>query len=215
MQGFLAKLEEEREDSSVEEFSREVAPAPLTFCFYAGSFRRPVGCIELALKVVFFVFYVVLHCWFCCVLQAAIMAAGWVDHEDLLFQQHSWAEPWLHVPLKVRRLMHLHQLPMLPCHIALLLIFFMILGLATAFFEATSNALQQTQRWTNRFYASFVLADIVQDGLKTSSMMSKITSLVFFSNQLAGDMPVGLKHQARLGLVLFQSILQLPFRLAT
>ncbi|CAE7237950.1 DUS2 [Symbiodinium microadriaticum] len=180
VQGFLAKLEEEREDSSVEEFSGEVAPAPLTFCFYAGSFRRPVGCIELALKGVFFVFYVVLHCWFCCVLQAAIMAAGWVDHEELLFQQHSWAEPWLHVPLKVRRLMHLHQLPMLPCHISLLLIFFVLLGLATAFFEATSNALQQTQRWTNRFYASFVLADIVQNGLRTSSMMSKITSLVFF-----------------------------------
>ena len=108
------------------------------------------------------------------------MAAGWVDHEDLLFQQHSWAEPWLHVPLKVRRLMHLHQLPMLPCHVAVLLIFFVLLSLATAFFEATSNALQQTQRWTNRFYASFVLTDMVQDGLKTSSIMSKITSLVFF-----------------------------------
>ncbi|CAE7809014.1 unnamed protein product [Symbiodinium sp. CCMP2456] len=108
------------------------------------------------------------------------MAAGWVDHEDLLFQQHGWAESWLHVPLKVRRLMHLDQLPMLPCHIALLLIFFVILSLATAFFEATSSALQQTQRGTNRFYASFVLADIVQDGLRTSSMMSKITSLVFF-----------------------------------
>ncbi|CAE7237955.1 unnamed protein product [Symbiodinium microadriaticum] len=180
VQGFLAKLQEEREDSSVQEFSREVAPAPLTFCFYAGSFRRPVGCLALALKGVFFVFYVVLHCWFCCVLQAAIMAAGWVDHEELLFQQHSWAEPWLHVPLKVRRLMHLHQLPMLPCHVAVLLIFFVLLSLATAFFEATSNALQQTQRWTNRFYASFALTDMVQDGLKTSSIMSKITSLVFF-----------------------------------
>ncbi|CAE7836556.1 unnamed protein product [Symbiodinium necroappetens] len=171
VQGLFAKLKRA---------SGEVAPAPLTFCFYAGSFRRSVGCIALALKGVFFAVYVVLHCWFCCVLQAAIMAAGWVDHEDLLFQQHSWAEPWLHVPLKVRRLMHLHQLPMLPCHIALLLIFFVLLSLATAFFEATSNALQQTQRWTNQFYASFVFMDIVQDGLKTSSMMSKITSLVFF-----------------------------------
>ncbi|CAE7031676.1 unnamed protein product [Symbiodinium sp. CCMP2592] len=178
VQGLLAKLEEQGEDSSVEEPSGEAAPGPLTFFFYTESFRRPVGYIELALKVVFFVFYVVLHCWFCCVLQAAIMAAGWVDHEDLLFQQHSWAEPWLHVPLKVRRLMHLGQLPMLPCHIALLLIFFVLLSLAAVFFEA-SNALHQTQRWTNRFYASFVLADILQDGLRTSSMMSKITSLVF------------------------------------
>ncbi|CAE7031671.1 DUS2 [Symbiodinium sp. CCMP2592] len=182
VQGLMAKLEleEEREDSPVEEPDGETSPAVLTFFFYTESFRRPVGYIELALKVVFFVFYVVLHCWFCCILQAAIMAAGWVDHEDLLFQQHSWAEPWLHVPLQVRRLMHLEMLPMLPCHIALLVIFFVLLSLATAFFEAASKALQQTQRWTNRFYASFVLADIVQDGLRTSSMMSKITSLVFF-----------------------------------
>eukprot|EP00434_Breviolum_minutum_P035385 symbB.v1.2.031322.t1/scaffold3625.1/size53071/2 len=125
--------------------------------------------------------YVTLHCWFCIVLEVAVLAASWVSDLETIFQRHAWAERWLEIPLDVRNWLRLTELNIdLPVHLVLLTLLLVLLAFCTLLFDQLWKSMQQMEKWTNKFFCTSLLLDILLNGLGMSAALTRLTSLIFF-----------------------------------
>ena len=161
-----------------EETQRENEDEDTTLAFYKDShimkFQRVFGMLYASV-------YVMLHCWFCIVLQVAVLAASWVSDLETIFQRHAWAEQWLEIPLDVRNWLCLTELNIdLPVHLLLLTLLLVLLNFCTLLFDQLWQSMQQMEKWTNKFFWTSLLLDMLLNGLEMSAALTRLTSLIFF-----------------------------------
>lgn len=150
------------------------------FAFYKASHSHIMH-FQWVLGMLYASIYVTLHCWFCIVLQVAVLSASWVSDLETIFQRHAWAEPWLEIPLDVRNWLCLTELNIdLPVHLVLLAILLVLLNFCTLLFDRLWESMQQMEKWTNKFFWTSLLLDILLNGLVMSAALTRLTSLIFF-----------------------------------
>lgn len=150
------------------------------FAFYKASHSHIMN-FQWVLGMLYASIYVTLHCWFCIVLQVAVLSASWVSDLETIFQRHAWAERWLEIPLDVRNWLRLTELNIdLPVHLVLLAILLVLLNFCTLLFDQLWKSMQVMEKWKNKFFWTSLLLDIPLNGLEMSAALTRLTSLMFF-----------------------------------
>ena len=149
------------------------------FAFYKASHSHTMN-LQWVFGMLYASVYVTLHCWFCIVLQVAILSASWVSDLETIFQRHAWAEQWLEIPLDVRNWLRLTELNIdLPVHLVLLTLLLVLLNFCTLLFDQLWKSMQQMEKWTHKFFWTSLLLDIPLNGLVMSAALTRLTSLIF------------------------------------